>query len=1166
MRLSKIKLAGFKSFVDPTTLILPSNIMGVVGPNGCGKSNIIDAVRWVMGESSPRLLRGDAMSDVIFSGSRTRKPVGMASVELVFDNSRGKIGGEFANFTEISAKRSLGRDGQSEYRLNGTRCRRRDITNLFLGTGIGPRSYAIIEQGTISRLVDAKPEELRVFLEEAAGITVYKERRRETETRIRHTLENLERLDDLREEVAKQLAHLKRQAAAAERYKKLRAERKRVWATQQATRLRQAQHLAAAGAKEIAAADVVLEQHQAAIRRAEANIERGRLQRGEAQEVLNGVQERVYQTSSSISRLEQAIQHAENSSAKAKKEIAEIEAQLKELERHAGADAEKASALAQQIAALEPAREAAGEHLSQSESVLSDAETALAEWRQEQHQFQQRQGEARRDREVEQVRLDQYQRRIADLQARQGKLLEELDALTPGPAQKAVLEAQTAHADVTGALQRAEKELLRLSGEYADTRARLGEAREALDSGRADLRTLDARRAALDALQQTAFGARESKSRRGPLEWLQETGIKGERLAQAITVRGGWEKAVEAVLGGWLAAVLVDEPSDWLQRSTNLQHGHLRLLCGRGQLAHGDPAHLSHYVSGPAALASLFEGVCVAETVAAAGEMLVALPKGASVVTRDGQWVGHDRLQVTGAGAEATGVLVREQEIRKIRSQYTRQEKRVSVLLAEVDQGESQLMALATSRDVAQTHLAATQKQAGECHAGLVQARGQLEQVLHRVAELESLRQQLDEQALTENGHIQQTTQRIGELDRTLRTLEVEGRELEDANRRLLGYLDAAQSNSSEARDQMQQLEIQLQSRRAEERSQRTTMQRLAGQREQHSMHLERLHSEAVDAEAPLPGLRKELKQALDASAELDKELAIARGSIEQAEQALTASEKGRAQGERQLEQARAELERLRLRHQESVLQADNIARGLLDAGEDPATMVESLPESKDATDFEQQIETLERKIQRLEPVNLAAIEEHQAQTQRQEYLDGQHQDLLDALDTLRQAIRKIDTRTRARFKRTFEKVNDGFGELFPKLFGGGHAFLQLTSDDLLTAGVRIMARPPGKRVSNLNLLSGGEKALTAVALVFAIFDLNPAPFCLLDEVDAPLDEANVGRFSELVREISQKVQILFVSHNKTTMEIAHQLTGITMVEPGVSRLVSVDVLDAVAV
>ncbi len=1160
MRLSTIKLSGFKSFVDPTTLHLPTNMTGVVGPNGCGKSNIIDAVRWVMGESSASRLRGDSLTDVIFAGSTARKPVSQATVELIFDNSDHAIAGEYAAFNEISVKRTVGRDGQSSYSLNGAKCRRRDITDLFLGTGLGPRSYSIIEQGMISQVIDAKPEELRVYLEEAAGISKYKERRKETETRIRHTRENLDRLNDLREEVGKQLEHLKRQARQAEQYTAIQAERRIRDAEWKALEYRgldaQLQRLREGLSQE----ETRLQQLIAEQREAERELETGRVRREEAGTALNRAQAESYEVGGTLARVEQQIAHQRELAERLHKAREETRHALEEIGAHISGDESRLEELQAAIADAEPQLEALREDDGIRQEALRNAEEALADWQQRWDAHHREQSEASRAGDVERTRVDYLDRQSLDADRRREQLggeraLLDLDALAEAFEAIALRheEQKTAVEGLTEDLETRRQAALDLQDQQRAAQNDLSDVRKQAQEARGRL-------SSLETLQHAALGQEQGAA----VEWLRRRGLdSAARVGEQLVVEPGWENAVEGALGQLIEGVLVESPEALVEALGDLGEGRLALVAADAGHAEFAPTSLASKVQGPLAIRRLLSRLHVAESLSEARALQARLGEGESVMTRNGERLGAGWVRVLRSGAAKQGALLREREIKALRAAIEDLQAREQELEAALASGRDRLLAAEQQREDAQRQLYMAHRSASELAGQLQSQQGRVDTARSRIekidAELAQLAETLDSsgrQAREARSKLEDAVGRMAELEAVRNALDAERRTLAEAR-------DAARAAARESRDTAHALALTLESQRAQVVALAQALQRMGGQRGQLDARLGELASQLSDGDAPVVALEQQRQAALEQRVVAEKALAAARSTLEGIDNDLRSFERTRHEREEQALAQREAIAQRRLDQQALAIRAEQLAAAVVEAGFTMDEVIANLAAEAEAAAWEKMVVDFDAKLRRLEPVNLAAIQEHAEAAQRKDYLDAQDADLTTALETLEEAIRKIDRETRGRFKDTFDRVNSGVQELYPRLFGGGHAYLELTGEDLLDTGVAIMARPPGKRVSNISLLSGGEKAMTAVALVFAIFRLNPAPFCLLDEVDAPLDEANVGRFTSMVSEMSEHVQFLFVTHNKATMEAATQLSGVTMREPGVSRLVSVDLAEA---
>jgi chromosome segregation protein len=1161
MRLSKIKLVGFKSFVDPTTITFPSNLMGIVGPNGCGKSNVIDAVRWVMGEISASKLRGDSMADVIFNGSSARKPSGQAAVELVFDNAEGKLGGQYASYAEIALKRVVSRDGTSAYFLNNVRCRRRDITDLFLGTGLGSRSYSIIEQGMVSRLIEARPEDLRMFLEEAAGISKYKERRRETENRIGHTRENLERLNDLRAEIEKQLDVLKRQARTAERFNELKAEERTVKAELLALRWRELDSEVAKQDKVIHDQEVAVEAALAEQRAVEARIEHARVEHVDASDTLGKVQSRFYEVGAEIQRLEQAILHARELKARQERDLAQAELAARELGEHIARDRSQLDTITAELAQFEPELASTRDTERASQAALAEAEQRMQAWQQGWDEFVREANEAAQAAQVQRTQIDYLERNLAQGQTRHERLTDEGRGLEAARDPQGALFIDRELADAATRRDALQKDLEGVHGDIARHRQEDQQLTAQLHELRRSLETLTGRLASLEALQQSALG----RNRAAVTDWLKRAGLDSlPRLAEKLSVERGWERAVETVLGFHLEAVCVEQLDGF--DFAGFTQGSVTLVeAGRGAGTGAGPApSLADKLSGAPGLAALVAGVFVAEDLNAARALRSRLAPGQSVVTRDGTWVGPNWVRVTREDDAHAGVLAREQEIKQAKTESQSLNARNAELASAQERGRAALRELEGKRERLQGEVNQAHRKHAELSAQADARRLRLEQVEQRLkviatelAELEQQRVSAEAELSKGRLNLEQKLERGAVLDAQRATLMGERDTLRAA-------LDAARAQANADRERAHQIALKVESRRSVTNSLGTSLARATSQLTQAETRRTELAQALEQGVAPFAAQQQELSEVLVRRTAVEEELGSARRAVEALDESLRVLDEERHTHEQRVNERREAVGALRLQAQEARVRRETTREQLAEHAFELEAVFAAMPQDATVAVWDERHLQLEQKILRLGAVNLAAIEQYQEQSERKQYLDMQHADLTEALTTLENAIRKIDRETRTRFKETFDRVNATLQKAFPRLFGGGHAYLEMTGEDLLDAGVAVMARPPGKRNSTIHLLSGGEKALTAIALVFAIFELNPAPFCMLDEVDAPLDDVNAGRFCDLVREMSDRTQFVFITHNKITMELSRQLTGVTMNEPGVSRLVAVDVDEAV--
>ena len=1167
MRLRKIRLAGFKSFVDPTTIGLPGDLIGVVGPNGCGKSNIIDAVRWVMGEISAKHLRGDTMADVVFTGSTSRKPVGQAVVELIFDNSDGRVGGRFASYTEIAVKRQVSLDGQSVYFLNGARCRRRDVMDLFYGTGLGSRSYAIIEQGMITRVIDAKPEELRDFLEEAAGISKYKERRRETENRMRHTQENLDRLSDIREELGKRLSHLKRQATMAEKYKVLKEEERELKAELLALQWRTLDTEVRTHGRRVGEQENRMEAAIADQRRVESSLEAKRQEHADATEAFNEVYRKVLDAGAAIARGEETIQNLRDQREQLRENREQEGQNLAEAKRHIQSEEERLAELRRTLESLEPELEAVQAEAARARLEFRQSEEAMHAWQSEFEDLSQRAQEPAHARQAEAARIEHLDQNLSSLKDRIAKIEAERRALDIESLEQGVK-------DVTERLESSEQRIHAIEGDLQNRQSELKTLRQRTDAAAGVLHAardrqqdVRGRLASLEALQQDALG-------KGPgavSDWLNARGLAdAPRLAEVLDVAPGWERAVEVVLGNRLESVCVEHGmDDHLKALDIFGGGELSLIEAAGDAGTGAPNRLgapllSAKVTGRVSAGALLRDVYAVDSLAEAIELRHRLSAGESVVTPGGVWLGAGWARVAPGTADDAGVLAREQEIQRLQARFAdldaevnacesaHREAQAALSEAEADFAGMQASLAELHREYAdlKSELGAARARLEQGHASAARFASEILELRTRFAAEEQVRGTAEERLRRSTEEMQRLS---GERDAWQDRREVHKQRLEEVRERWHA-----------ARDQAYEIGVKVESLRAQATSLEEARGRNRDQVTKIEARLRELDGKLGAMDQPMQDARQRLEAALAARSEVEQSLKSARSTVESLEAEVRELDQERHRAEERVSAEREALQALRMQGQEIIVRRRTVEEQLAQTGRDLSALLEAVGEEASAEEWREKLEAMDRRITRLGPINLAAIEEYEQQSERKNYLDEQHADLEEALATLQAAIQKIDRETRARFKETYEKVNSGLGELFPRLFGGGAAYLQLTGDDLLSTGVSIMARPPGKRNSSIQLLSGGEKALTAVALVFAIFQMNPAPFCLLDEVDAPLDDANVMRFCELVRDMSEQIQFVLVTHNKITMEITQQLIGVTMNEPGVSRLVAVDIDEAV--
>ena len=1159
MRLKSIKLAGFKSFVDPTNAQFPSNLCAVVGPNGCGKSNIIDAVRWVMGESSAKNLRGESMSDVIFNGSGARKPVGQASIELVFDNSEGRIVGEYASYNEIAIKRKVTRDGTANYYLNGNKCRRRDITDIFLGTGLGPRSYAIIEQGMISRLIESKPDELRVYIEEAAGISKYKERRRDTESRINRTMENLERLTDIRDELGRQLGRLERQAKAAEKYAEYKKQERQLTVELLALRWRDYDQSGLQQKQIIGQLELEHEKVVTARSACDTAIEKLRSDFTQASDSFNEIQANFYKIGGEVARLEQAIEHSQQRAQELDKDLQQTEHNFTEAEQHLNSDKQKAAGWEAEQSELEPLLAKAQQAEKASSELLQTAESAMQQWQQSWDEFTQTAADPRQQAEVQQSRIQHIEQLLRRLDERRAALSTEVSSFQASPAEKEMAVVQAELTEVETARDLLDKQRQDHSSQIQALREQDKQTRADYDNLRSEQQTLKGRQASLDALQQAAKGDESER------KWLADKGLANKpRLADSVVPAKGWELAVETVLGSYLQAIAVDDVVASIDLLNDFKKGELLLISkGTSTKNSTDKGRLLSDLVKAEGVDGLLANIYAADSLADALTLQTKLSPVESVVTPEGIWLGNNWLRVARDKDATAGFLQRKQELEQIAQQLTSTSKQVDQLESTRAKNEASLKQLEQDRQGLDTKLSEQQHRYTELRSKLSGFEVQIEQFKARKQRAESELSEVEAQAKTETQNLSEA--RVT-LEQAIEKMDVDSQQREQLVQQrdqFRSELDSSRQTADQDRSQRQQLEMRQRSLTTQLESVREGIQRLQVQVERLGERREQLKAAFNIKEDPSENYKVDLENALASRLAVEETLTAARSAVETVEFQMREQEKNRGELEQEAQKAQAKLEQQRLSAQEITTLSSTIESQIQEKQGDLVELLETLDEDSAIVDWEENLQVMANRIQRLGPINLAAIDEYKLESERKDYLDQQNTELEEALTTLRNAIQKIDRETRTKFKDTFEFVNTHIQELFPKLFGGGHAYLEMVGDDLLDAGVALMARPPGKKNSSIHLLSGGEKALTAIAMVFSIFKLNPAPFCMLDEVDAPLDDANVGRYAAMLQEMSDQVQFIFISHNKISMEAANQLMGVTMHEPGVSRLVTVDVNEA---
>ncbi|MGB8339788.1 MAG: chromosome segregation protein SMC [Burkholderiales bacterium] len=1160
MRLNQIKLAGFKSFVDATTISVPGQLVAVVGPNGCGKSNVIDAVRWVLGESSAKHLRGETMADVIFNGTSERKPVGRASVELVFDNSLGRAAGQWQQYAEISVKRVLTRDGTSTYHVNNQHVRRRDVQDIFLGTGLGPRAYAIIEQGMISRVIESKPEELRVFLEEAAGVSKYKERRKETENRLQDTRENLARVQDIVNELVNQITKLENQAQVAERYKALQTELSTSQNLIAFAKKRDADNNRDRHGREIEKLTTQLESQTAHLREWESKLEAARQEHYAAGDKLHSVQGDLYAANAEVARVEQELQHLTDTRRRVENQLASIVRQIADI----GLQKETASIeSAQWKGKLGSAIELAASRLTEVETIrqkLPEHESHYQQFAEKVATAQKELSQAEQEQSVAETRESHAMKAVSQLEQRADKLFHELEALV-APDMDALATHKQTLADLEGklkqerdALAELEKSLPGLEQQKRGGTTQLQEMLALLAREEAQLHTLQAQQSKLDNNQKLQ-------------DWIERHQLgSNARLWQQVGIEKGWEDALEGALGTRLNAIriagmervtaLLHEPPpgnvvlfvDGDSNAAPASHPGLKPLMDMVKLQNnGARGFLQEALSQVNIVEDRLQGVALARS----------LPAGALLVSREGHVFSRHGVIFHGPQSELHGVLARQRDIDVLKTTVPTHLSNVTALKTAQTKVEEQLQQSQQRMQVLRNSVAALQARSHETQMESLKLSQAADQVSSRRARIEAELAEIKKQQQAEEAVLKEAQEklasgadRIGDLQEKFDNIQKDRRAAENSLNQHRESVQQAERAAQEAKFFESTCRDKIQ---AFEHLASTVITRLADL----ATHQNSLQSELSSVhEAPLS---QQLQSALARRNECEKALGAVRQEQEGLTQKLREAEEQRVSAEQAHEPLREKITEIRMKEQEARLTAEQF---LLQLTENNANLEElaALLEKKKTSALQGEINKLQEDITALGAVNMAALAELEESRKRKEFLDAQSADLNEAVATLEDAIKRIDRETRELLQATFDQVNKNFSEMFPTLFGGGNARLQLTGEEILDAGLQVLAQPPGKKPSSIHLLSGGEKALTAVSLVFALFQLNPAPFCLLDEVDAPLDDANTERFCELVKKMSDQTQFLYISHNKISMEMASQLVGITMQERGVSRVVTVDI------
>lgn len=1158
MRLTHLKLAGFKSFVDPTTIHLHGQRVGVVGPNGCGKSNVMESVRWVLGESSAKEMRADAMDAVIFNGSANRKPISRASVELVFDNSLGGASGEWNQYAEISVKRVIEREKGSSYYINNTAVRRRDVADLFLGTGLGGRAYAIIGQNTISRIVEAKPEELRIFLEEAAGISKYKERRRETELRLRDTRENLVRVEDICRELQKQITKLESQAVVTQQYHALQAALKladgQLWLLKKRDASRDWEKAKSTVEKLVNQ----LEAQTAALRKSENELEQSRQAHNAASEGISTAQAAYYEANAKVSDLENQVKQNAEARERMNQQLLQL---AQSVERNANSHLSLEQDLTQKTHELTAAialEEAAKLALDELKNKVPAQELAFKAATEVAQKSQQALAESKQQVQLEHnninhlaQNIDENNKRIQSLEASLTQL-EMPDESALKTSQSALTEMQHNIAEIEQIVQKLQSDEKVLQAEINQLREQQNEAQRALNQAEAEMLSLQ-------KIQQ-------SLNSEGKLsDWLTSRDLKNNaRLWQKVKIDETWSVALEAALGTKLNALISNDAL-----STGDRPPGALVLGFRASSNHQEAqqnATLTPLISiikeCDAELKPILNDWLAGTYLLASGDnvtkAIAQLKPGETLINQQGDVFGRHSISYHGENSSLHGVLERQQQLDKLQNHLPKLQANLASLNEMLTTTETKLHAVRSQQQQENNQLKT---------ASSLQYQQQLALSRLQQAQVVAIERQTSIKADIASAKARIEQQNLNKTNKELALQAILAKipELEKSKENDLLAQQLAEKAFSELREAVQTTQVKHQESQFNLKLLNNYINELnnkikVNSEEKSAFILRQKELETSLTLTPMETLKANLSEAINMKQLRETGLAEARNHLAEAETNMQALERARMQNEQQLHPMRDNVEQSRLNEQEARINFEQCQAGLIENGSNEEELNATLLENTKTSELLRKTNQLQQEIEALGAVNLAAIQELATESERKVYLDSQMQDLLQATETLEDAIRKIDRETRDKLMQTFKTANQHFGELFSSLFGGGQAKLELLGDEILDTGLQVFAQPPGKKNTTIQLLSGGEKALTALALIFALFRLNPAPFCLMDEVDAPLDDSNTERFCHMVKKMAEKTQFLFVSHNKITMEMAQQLIGVTMQESGVSRIVDVDI------
>lgn len=1176
MRIKKIKITGFKSFVDTVVVPVEKNLVGVVGPNGCGKSNVIDAVRWVMGESSAKYLRGDSLTDVIFNGCSTRKPVGQASVELIFDNTHNPLVGQYANYSEIAIKRVINREAQSSYYLNGAKCRRKDLSDIFLGTGLGPRSYSIIEQGMISRVIEAKPEDLRVYIEEAAGISKYKERRRETENRIKHTRENLDRVNDIRDELGKQLEKLAHQAKVAEQYKALKEDLSKQEKYDLALNYNKYYKQYKSITEQVNDFSINLEEINSKIETKNTELEHYKIEFNNIAHSQQEEQAKYYKIEGLISSLEQEIKNLEIEKNHCQQNISNLSAQLEQCKSNLINKTAELEQTNLELGEIEPKYLEIRENKEEVRESLELSEEAYSIWEKDWQEHTEFESTNFKTISQSQAIIEKHDTLIVRSQKRISNLKQEEQELNNFNYQRDIDSLKLKAQEYNIQYQDKQQEIEDLSSSNLILENNIKELNNKLDDLNKEYQTAKGQLASLELLQENALGKDQNKIN----TWLKEHNLdNAKRLGEIIKVDSGWEFALEVILKEYIKAIVVSDNFDLdnLDNNYNLAFLNTNLKSGlnsdftEAKISNSEKySLLINKIKAPKEISLLLNNIYCADDITQAKAMLCDLDNTSSVVTKNGEWLNNNWYTklINNSNSDTSdninsSIVARTNKISELNNKLLELEENISELKLSIDNNKEELTIKTETRDNLQMSIRDIITSKSDINSQISKLESKQEEQRSRKYKIENELRELISHVEVDSSAVKKERAKLEESLEILEDYNSKKSTLQSKGIDLKSELKNIRSKFDNIRDLEHELELESQKLKQRSEHLENTISNLNIQESELTEELYELKQKIISFDDPVFELREKLSENIEFKQKQTEVLSIVNNNYEQQNLNMQAIEKDINLLRKDQEELRDKIQDYKIKQHELDTRIETIKENIVEHNLDLDNLISTIPDGLEISNVKNKIKNLKAEIDSLGSVNLTAIEEYEVEAERKHFLDSQEADLQEALTALEEAISQIDIETKERFRDTYDFVNEQFQYLFPKVFGGGRASLQLTSDDLLETGLTVMAQPPGKRNASIHLLSGGEKALTAIALVFSIFRMNPAPFCMLDEVDAPLDDANVARYCNLVKEMSKDVQFIFITHNKVTMTMAEHLIGVTQHEAGISRLVAVDVDEA---